>query len=86
MKHDDIPLDANGYPFERSSFWLEPREYGKIISEINSLCDVQYKEQRLCAHPSFGIDGVAYIYLFENHGFNNYNIYLRLFNNNDSVN
>ena len=31
----------------------------------------------LCMHASFGLDGRAYIYWFENHGFNDYNIYMR---------
>ncbi|MEE3482119.1 MAG: hypothetical protein VZQ80_09065 [Lachnospiraceae bacterium] len=81
MKYKDVPLDANGYPFERPSFWLEPQEYGKIISEINALYNSQYKGSQYCAHLSFGIDGVGYVYFFENHGFNNYNIYQRVVDN-----
>ena len=70
--------DSKGFPFSQPEFWLEPNEYAKICSEINQIYDVQYKGKRIGAHASFGIDGEAYIYWFENHGFNDYNIYLRV--------
>ena len=73
----NLPLDANGVPFTQPVFWLHPVEYRKICSEINQVFDVQYKGKTIAAHPSFGIDGKAYVYWFENHGFDNYNIYLR---------
>ena len=77
----NYPLDANGLPFSKPAFWLHPKEYGKIISEINNIYDMQYEGQKICAHPSFGIDGIAYIYWFENHGFNDYNIFQRVIDN-----
>ena len=76
-----IPLDANGFPFERPAFWLDKREYAKIVGEINNLYYSIYEGQDMCAHISYGIDGVAYVYWFENHGFDNYNIYLRVVDN-----
>ena len=81
MGRGNLPLDANGIPFTKPAFWLNPIEYRKICSEINQICDVQYKEKRVGAHASFGIDGKAYVYWFENHGFDNYNIYLRVMDN-----
>lgn len=80
MRKNSIPLDENGISFSRPVFQLDIREYKKIVSEINCAYDVKYKNKLLCSHASFGIDGVAYIYWFENHGFNDYNIYLRTFN------
>ena len=74
----DLPYDADGKPFSRQSFWLKPQEYSKIYSEINQIFDAQYKGKRIAAHTSFGIDGKAYVYWFENHGFDNYNIFLRV--------
>ena len=71
MYTNELPLDANGIPFSKPAFWLNSIEYSKIYSEINQIYDVQ----------SFGIDGVAYIYWFENHGFDNYNIFLRIVDN-----
>lgn len=74
-------VDANGLPFSKPTFWLSPEEYRKINAEINRIYEVQYKGKRIAAHPSFGIDGKAYVYWFENHGFDNYNIYLRVKDN-----
>ena len=74
------PTDANGYPFRKATFWLPPQEYGKIVHEINQLYDSQYKGKPIASHPSFGIDGIAYIYWFENHGFNNYNFFMKTLN------
>ena len=65
----------------KPAFWLNSIEYRKIYSEINQIYDVQYRDKNIAAHPSFGIDGVAYIYWFENHGFDNYNIFLRIVDN-----
>ncbi len=31
--------DANGLPFSKPSFWLNPVEYRKICSEINQVYD-----------------------------------------------
>ena len=72
-------FDSNGVPFMMPSFWLERMEYSKIFSEINQLYEVQYKGNLICAHTSFGIDGRAYVYWFENHGFGEYNIYSRTY-------
>ncbi len=81
MKYPDLPLDSDGFPFSKPRFWLAPKEYSKIISEINQIYDAQYCGKRIAAHPSFGIDGKTYIYWFENHGFNEYNIFLRVADN-----
>lgn len=77
MKTHNLQLDSNGVPFAKPAFWLNPIEYRKIYSEINQVFDAQYSDKRIAAHASFGIDGKSYIYWFENHGFDNYNIFLR---------
>ena len=51
--------------------FLDRQEYAKIISEINTDYSI-YKNKRIAAHLSYGIDDKAYVYIFENHGFNNY--------------
>ena len=78
MRYTSIPLDANGRPFSRATFRLPVAEYGKIVSEINQLYETVYKGKRIAAHTSFGMDGMAYVYWFENHGFNDYNIFMRV--------
>lgn len=35
----------------------------------------------ICAHASFGMDGLVYVYWFENHGFNDYNFFMRVRDN-----
>lgn len=81
MRRKDIPVDSDGIPFSKPTFWLEPLEYAKICGEINQIYDIQYKGMRIGAHVSFGIDGIAYVYWFENHGFDNYNIFMRTVDN-----
>ena len=61
----------------KKSFYLSSGEYAKIISEINTNYS-KYEGKRFAAHSSYGIDNKAYIYFFENIGYNNYNIYLRM--------
>lgn len=73
-----IPLDANGRPFSFPTVEMDNDEYSKIISEINSVYMVKYRGKSICAHTSFGIDGKCYKYWFENHGFDNYNIYQKV--------
>ncbi len=75
---NNLPIDTKGKSFSRDTFWLEPEEYSKIYSEINQLYDSVYRDKDIALHPSYGIDGIAYIYWFENHGFNDYNIFLRV--------
>ena len=81
MKEFELPLDANGYTFSKPAFWLMPNEFSKIVSEINQAYEAQYKGKIIASHPSYGVDGKMYIYWFENHGFNDYNIFLRVTDN-----
>ena len=80
-KFVNLPLDFKGDSFSRPTFWLEQKEYAKICSEINTIYETQYRGKRIAAHTSFGIDGKAYVYWFENHGFNDYNIFSRVLDN-----
>ena len=59
-----------------SVYYLDRVEYAKIISEINSNYEL-YLGKRYAAHYSVGVDNKYYVYFFENHGFNDYSIYLR---------
>ena len=56
--------------------FLSPREYAKIISEINTNYDL-YEGKRIAVHLSYGIDNRAYAYVFENKGFNDYTFIAR---------
>ena len=71
-------LTDNDAIFKKPTFWLEPEEYSKICSEINRLYYTQYQNKYIAVHTSFGNDGIAYVYWFENYGFDNYNIFLRV--------
>lgn len=62
--------------FYYNTFILSRSEYAKIISEINTNYS-RYKGLPLAIHKSYGIDNEAYWYYFENHGYNDYNIYMR---------
>lgn len=63
----------NKYP----AFELSSAEYAKIVNEISTNYG-KYKNKRFAIHMSYGIDNRPYWYYFENHGFNNYNIYQRI--------
>ncbi|ORT98795.1 hypothetical protein D081_2392 [Anaerovibrio sp. JC8] len=53
---------------------LNKEEYAKIVSEINSIYYDTYLNKEIAFHPSIGLDGNYYVYYFENHGFDDYNI------------
>lgn len=64
--------------FKYQTFILPYAEYAKICSEINTYYYAKYKDKELAVHMSYGVDANAYWYFFENHGYNNYNIYMRV--------
>ena len=68
-------IDSKGIPFDFPTYVLSAKEYGKIISEINTYY-LKYKDERVGVHISQGIDGMTYWYFFENHGYNEYNIFM----------
>jgi len=68
-----IKYDSKGNPFKYQTCYLDYREYTKIISEINTNYDI-YRDKPYPIHYSVGIDNHYYVYFFENHGFNDYNI------------
>ena len=71
---DIVRIDSKGRFFRHPTFYLNPAEYAKVISEINNNYDL-YKDKRYCFHASVGIDNQYHYYMFENHGFNDYNIF-----------
>lgn len=40
----------------------------------------KYNNQEYCVHYSYGLNNKSYKYYFENHGYDNYNIYSRKYN------
>ncbi len=69
--------DSNGKPFQYPACYLDYKEYAKVISEINTNYEL-YRNKPYPVHYSVGIDGRYYVYYFENHGFNDYNIVEKL--------
>ncbi len=65
--------DSKGNPFRYPTCILDSAEYAKIVSEINTNYDL-YKKEPYPIHYSIGVDNHYYVYFFENHGFNDYNI------------
>ena len=62
--------------FYYQTYYLNAHEYAKIISEINTDYE-KYKDKLLATHISHDIFGTECVYYFENHGFDNYNIYMK---------
>lgn len=63
--------------FIYNTFPLGSVEFAKIYSEINSNY-TKYEGVPFAVHASYGVDNKAYWYYFENHGYNDYNIYMRI--------
>ena len=60
-----------------ATFLLSGAEYAKIYSEINTNY-AKYRGKQFAVHASYGLNNKAYWYYFENHGYNEYNSYMRL--------
>lgn len=73
---------GKGTPFTKKTFYLEKSEYAKIVSEINTNYGL-YEGKAKAMHLSYGVDRVPYIYYFENHGYDCYNIYNKVINTMD---
>lgn len=69
-----MKFDENGKLYEFPTRRLSKKEYSKIVHEINSNYS-KYENDELGVHYSYAYDNKCYKYYFENHGFNNYNIY-----------
>lgn len=67
------------HPFSRPPARISWKEKEKIRSEINTNYS-KYEGKELCIHASYGLDDKAYFYFFENHGFDEINIYKRVRN------
>ena len=66
-------------PFLFPPYRLNPKERTKIEHEINTNYR-KYDGQEFCVHYSYGLNNISYKYFFENHGYNNYNIFSRKYN------
>lgn len=62
-----VPYDSEGKEFTMPNYYIS--NYGKVMSEINVKYDKCYKNKEFCTHIS------DRTYYFENHGYNEYNIY-----------
>ena len=74
------PLDTKGERFTRPRKQLPPKEYGKVMRDINKDFDRLFEGKEFCAITTVvkikGKDTYA-TYFFENHGFDDYNVYRR---------
>ncbi len=68
--------ESFGQPFRFETADFDFREKEKIRSEINTNYG-KYAGKMLAVHISYGFDGEAYKYYFENHGFDDINIFIR---------
>ncbi len=69
-------FDSNGKPFLFPTMELDKSEYVRIVSEINT-CYTMYRDQEFCVHDSYDIHDGAFSYYFENHGYNDYNVFAK---------
>lgn len=67
-----VTLDSKGNPYKYPQLTLPKKEYGKVMHEINTLYDTNYKGRTSAQHRSGNN-----IYYFEIHEFDEYNIYFK---------
>ncbi len=70
------PRDSRGNFFEYEEADFDWREKEKIRSEINTNYS-KYRGKPIGIHLSYGLDDKSYKYYFENHGFDDINIFIR---------
>ena len=68
--------DSYGHYFKYDEADFDHGEKEKIRSEINTNYG-KYAGKILAVHISYGLDGESYKYYFENHGFDDINIFIR---------
>ena len=60
--------------FKKPTYKLPKEEYAKVTSEINNVYNDKYKDKPFCEHLTADETGY-WKYSFENHGFDDYNIF-----------
>lgn len=73
------PLDKKGKPFRYCRLNLQHQEYGQIMHEITTNYG-KYKGKEIIMHTTYienGDDAGYHVYMVENHGKDDYNIYER---------
>ncbi len=63
--------------------FIPPKEREKVRHEVNNLYYSKYYGLLYIAHRSLGLDSGYYIYLIENHGFDDYRFLARYVNLDD---
>lgn len=71
------PRDSHGNFFEYDEADFDWMEMEKIRAEINTNYS-KYRGKPYAMHISFGLDNYTYKYFFENHGFDDINIFARI--------
>lgn len=75
----DLPMDSNGrYYIYKEDDTVPIKEKSKIFHELNYYFHSKYNGLPIIAHRSLGLDDHYYIYYCENHGFGEYNIFMRV--------
>jgi len=70
-----IRFDLDGNTFKYEQVDIDSKEISKITHEINNIYHSKYAGKRLGMHRSIDLNGNYCIYYFENHGFDDYNIF-----------
>ena len=71
-------MDSNGIPFEQPPIRLDPKEFSKVIHEINNAYHIKYKGKSFAMIRTLDLDGTYSTYYFEVRGFNDYNIFEKI--------
>jgi hypothetical protein len=75
----DLPIDSYGrYYAYKEDETIPYKEMNKIYHEINYYYHIKYSGLPIITHRSIGLDDRYYVYYCENHGFGEYNIFMRV--------
>lgn len=75
MKRKSWRCDMNGRLFDHPTLYLPKKEYSKIVSEISGKYYSHYEGRSIVIHESFDADHRSCLYMVENRGFGDYNIF-----------
>ncbi len=75
----DLPIDSYGrYYAYKEDETIPYKEMNKIYHEINYYYHIKYSGLPIITHRSIRLDDHYYVYYCENHGFGEYNIFMRV--------
>lgn len=65
-----IPYDSNGNPYKKAEYYLPPKEYKRVYSNISTWYSSVHENKRISEYSTNKTK-----YIFEEHGYGEYNVF-----------